>query len=309
MLLLTLLTLTATEPIRSAGAETADTTFPVSPGTRLRLETTQGDIIVRAWDRNQVRVQTTRSRRGGVEVRLSGRVLTIEGNDFFGSSNGDYDITVPAWMALSLENMNGSVKVDGVRAPIEASTLSGDIQVNGGNESVHLEAMSGQIVLTGARGRIELSTASDNIIATDIQGDLDVEAVSGDVVLRNVDSKSVHLETVSGSVYYGGTIQSDGHYGFSAHSGNVYLGIAEGTNATISVEVFTGEVQAGFPLPMTEKGRGREQSFRLGNGGASVAIESFSGMVHLVRPADLATRLARWDQEHKREAKHKQDER
>lgn len=307
MLLLTLLTLTAAEPSRS-GAETADTTFPVSPGTRLRLETTQGDIVVRAWDRNQVRVQTTRSRRGEVRVRLSGRVLTIEGNDFFGSSNGDYDITVPVWMALSLENLNGGVTVDGVHAPIEASTLSGDIQVSGGNESVELGAMSGKIVLTGARGRIDLSTASNHIIATDIQGDLNVEAISGDVVLRNVDSKSVNLETVSGSLYYGGSIQADGRYVFSAHSGNIYLGVPEGTNATISIDLFSGQVEAGFPLTLTEKGRAREQTYRIGNGSGSIEIESFNGRIRLIRPAELASWVAKWEQENRQHEKQKQHE-
>lgn len=302
MLLLTLLALTAIEP--PSRAEAADTTFPVSPGTRLRLETNQGDIVVHAWDRNQVRVQTTRSRRGELRVRLSGRVLTIDGNDFFGASSGDFDITVPAWMALSLENMNGSVTVDGVHAPIEASTLTGDIQVNGGNESVQLEAMSGKVMLTGARGRIDLSTTSNHIIASDIQGDLNIEAVSGDVVLRNVDSKSVNLETVSGSVYYGGSIQSDGHYVFSVHSGNVFLGIPDGTNATIAIELFSGQVQAGFPLSLIEKGRGREQTYRIGNGSASVEIDSFSGRILLLRPAELATWLTKWEQENKQKHEH-----
>jgi DUF4097 and DUF4098 domain-containing protein YvlB len=305
MLLLTLLTLTAAElPSRaveppSRAAETADTTFPVSPGTRLRLETTQGDIVVRAWDRNQVRVQTTRGRRGDLRVRVSGRVVTVDGSDFLGSDHGDYDITVPAWMALFLENMNGSISVDGVRAPIEASTLTGDITVKGGTESVILEAMSGRVAVSGARGRIELSGTSNHIIATDIQGDLNIEGVSGDVVLRNVDSKSINLETVSGSVYFGGPLQPDGRYVFSVHSGNIYLGIAEGTNATIAIELFSGQVQAGFPLSTTEKGRGRHQSYRFGNGSASFQIESFSGRILFGRPAEFATWLARWDQENK----------
>lgn len=299
MLLLALLTLTAE----------ADTTVSVSPGTRLRMETTQGDIAVRAWDRNQVRIQTTRSpRRGGPSVHVSGRVVTIEGSGFLGSDDGDYEITVPAWMALSLENLNGSISVDGVRAPIEANTLNGDVTVNGGAESVKLEAMSGLVTLTGARGRIELSTTSNHIIATDIQGDLNIEGVSGDVVLRNVDSKSINLETVSGSVYFGGPIHSDGRYVFSIHSGNVYLGVAEATNATFSIELFSGRVQAAFPLAMTEKGAGRHQSYRFGNGSASFEIESFSGRIMLGRPADFATWLAKWDQENKQHEKQKPHE-
>jgi len=318
MLLLTLLTLPSADlPSRAAESPShravavaeADTTLSVSPGTRLQLETTQGDITLRAWDRNQVRIQTTRGgRRGGPRVHVSGRVITIEGSGFHGADDGDYDIMVPVWMALSLENMNGGISVDGVRAPIEASSLNGDVTVNGGIESVKLEAMSGQVRVTGARGRIELSTTSNHIIATDIQGDLTIEGVSGDVVLRNVDSKSINLETVSGSVYFGGPIQPDGRYVFSAHSGNVYLGVAEGTNASLSVELFSGRVQAGFPLTLTEKGTARHQNYRFGNGSASVEIESFSGRILLGRPAEFATWLARWEQENKdKERKHKQE--
>ena len=298
MLLLTLISLTAAEPPTRA-AEAADTTVPVPPGTRLRLETTQGEIVVRAWDRNQVRVQTAGGRRGDVRVRLSGRVLTVDASNFQHPPTGDYDITVPVWMGLSLENMNGSITVEGVRAPLEISTLNGDIRVHGGSESIQLEALSGQVVLTGARGRIDLSTASNHIIATDIQGDLNIEAISGDIVLRNVDSKSVNLETVSGSMYFGGPIHSEGRYVFSAHSGNTFLGVAEGTNATISIDLVDGVVQAGFALPLIERGRARKQTYRVGNGSAAVQIESFSGRVHLLRPDEFSTWVTRWEQAHK----------
>ncbi len=310
MLLLSLLLLTAAAPPngerrvpsaerRAPGAEAdTDTTFAVSPGTRLRLESMNGDISVKAWDRNQVRVQAVHSRRDQVRISLAGSVLRIEATGRFGpAAEADFDLTVPAWMGLTLEGLNGSIAVEGVRAPLEISTLNGDVTVAGGAETVKLASTAGGIRLSDARGRITLNGTSDEIVVSDIQGDLVVENISGDIILQNIVSRSVDVQSVSGSIWYDGTIQDGGRYGLYAHSGDIYLGVAEAINATFSLSVFSGRISPGFPLPgpLTDdaRGMGQRRSYRMGNGSAAVEIEVFSGSIHLLRPAELAGRLSR----------------
>jgi DUF4097 and DUF4098 domain-containing protein YvlB len=289
MLLLTVITLLA-----PAQAGPSDTTFAVAPGTRLRIEVMNGDIGVRVWDRNQMQVRVNHARRDEVRIRQSGTVISIETSGPFGPSpRADYDLRVPVWMAQTLSSLNGDITVDGVRAPVEITTLNGDITVAGGAESVKLSSTSGAVRLTGARGRIELTTTSEDIAASDIQGDLLVESISGDVTLRNVESKSVEAGTVSGSIWYAGTIQDGGRYAFTAHSGDIVVGVAESVNATVTVSMVTGELTAGFPLPAPERAARRRQTFRLGTGSAAVELETFSGEIRLLRPAALAARLDR----------------
>lgn len=286
----TLALLTAALPQGNA----TDTTISVSQGTRLRIENQGGDIVVHAWDRNQVRIQASHNRRTSVNVRLTGAVLSLEASADRGPANMvDYELTVPAWMPLKLGGMYATVSVDGSKAPIEIETLEGDITVKGGSETVKLGSVQGKIVVSGVRGRLEVNSVSEDIEASDIQGDIVAETVSGDLILRNIVAKSVEVESVSGELYLDGRVMDGGHYSLLTHSGEIYFSVAEGSNATISTAIGSGEVSASFPLPASERPSRRRQTYRLGNGSATVELETFSGDINLLRPAELTTRLDR----------------
>jgi len=271
-----------------------DTTVSVSQGTRLRIENQGGDITVHAWDKNQVRIQASHNRRTHVSVRLSGAVLSLEAGADRGPANMvDYELTVPAWMPLKLGGMFATVSIDGSRAPIEVETLEGDITVQGGAETVKLSSVQGRIAVSGVRGRLELNSVSEDVEASDIQGDIVAETVSGDLILRNINAKSVEIESVSGELYFDGKVMDAGHYSLLTHSGEIYFSIAEGSNAVVSTAIGSGEVNASFPLPASERPSRRRQTFRLGSGSATIELETFSGDINLLRPAELTSRLER----------------
>jgi hypothetical protein len=290
MLMLTLALIAA----QAAPASGTDTTITVTQGTRLQLDNQGGDIVVKAWDRNQVRIQASHSSRTHVAVRLAGAVLSLEAEADRGPSNMvDFELTVPAWMALDLGGMYADVSIEGSRAPITVETLQGDITVKGGAETVKLTSTEGKVTLSGAKGRIELHSVSNDIEASDIQGDVTAETVSGGITLRHVDAKMVDLQTISGELIYDGRIVDGGHYSLLTHSGEIYLTVAEAVNATIATAIGSGEVQASFPLAAAERSGRRRQTYRLGSGSATVELETFSGDIRLLRPAEMAERLDR----------------
>jgi DUF4097 and DUF4098 domain-containing protein YvlB len=292
-----LLPMLALMAVQTAQGFNTDTTIAVTQGTRLNVENQGGDISVKAWDRNQVRVQASHSRRTRIDIQLVGAVLTLEAEADRGPANMvDYEITVPAWMALNLEGMYATVTVKGSRGTIAVETLDGDITVDGGAESVKLASVQGRIVLTNARGRIELNTVSEGIEASGLAGDVLAETVSGDIVIARSDARSVEMQTVSGELIYDGKIIDGGHYSLLTHSGNIAVSVAEGTNAAIATAVGSGDVRATFPLPQSERPSRRRQTFRLGSGSATVELETFSGSISLMRPPELATRLDRINQ-------------
>lgn len=290
-MLLPLLTLVA---LQAPTSFQTDTSVAVPQGTRLSVENQGGDITVKTWDRNQVRIQASHSRRTRIDIRLSGSVLTLEAEADRGPANMvDYVITAPVWMALALEGMYATVTVDGTRAPIAVETLDGDITVTGGAETVELESVQGRISLTGARGKITLTSVSEDIEASDIQGEITAESVSGDIMLRRIESRAVDVQTVSGELVYDGNIVASGRYSLLTHSGNIVVSVAEGANATIATAVGSGRVNASFAIAAAERTGRRRQTFRLGSGAASVELETFSGNISLLRPAEVLERLDR----------------
>jgi len=190
-----------------------DTTVTVPAGTRLSLQNVVGDVIVKTWDRPQVRIQASHSSRSRIGVDLSEQVLRLQprsSNQMGGwGSMVDYQLTVPTSMAIDIEGMGADVRVEGTRAPVKVNTVEGGITVTGGTDLV-LVTVNGTISAAGARGRVELRSVSEDVAASDVIGELTVETVSGDIHLTRVDGRRVEAQTVSGNVTFEGALRAMG---------------------------------------------------------------------------------------------------
>lgn len=271
-----------------------DTTVTVSAGTRLKLENVGGEVIIKAWDRNQVRIQASHSSRTAVGISLSEASLRLspKGSRGIARMGGvvDYVLTVPAAMSIEIGGMYADVTIEGTRGAISVQTVEGNINVKGGGDNLQLQTVNGKIVVQGARGRLDLRSVSEDVEVSDVVGDVVAETVSGDVTLTRIDGKRVEAQTVSGDVRFDGTLRPDGTYSLLTHSGDVVVGIPENANALIQTAVANGDVSASFALPASERSSRRRQEFRIGGGGASIEIETFSGDIRLVRPSEMRTR-------------------
>jgi hypothetical protein len=270
-----------------AGGYPTDTTLAVERGSRLRVNSMGGDIVVRAWDRGQVRIQADHSRNAGISIERRGSVVDVGSRGRWGAPGlVDYQITVPAWMALELGGLNAEVDVDGVRAAVRVETIQGSIRLRGGADQVTLSTANGGIDVAGVRGRLDLRALSGDIVARDIEGDVMAESVSGDVDLRGVTARSVEARAVSGDVLFAGTVADGGTYSLFTHSGDITLAVDDRANALLTVASANGDIRFGFDV-RAERTTRRRQTYRLGSGSASVELETFSGDIRVVRPGEV----------------------
>lgn len=271
-----------------------DTTVSVSAGTRLKLENVGGEVIIKAWDRNQVRIQASHSSRTAVGINLSEASLRLSPKGSRGTMRMggvvDYVLTVPAAMSIEIGGMYADVTIEGTRGDISVQTVEGNINVKGGGDILQLHTVNGKINVQGARGRLDVRSVSEDVEVSDVVGDVIAETVSGDVTLSRIDGKRVEAQTVSGDVRFDGTLRADGTYSLLTHSGDVVVAIPENASALIQTAVANGDVSASFSLPASERSSRRRQEFRIGGGGASIEIETFSGDIRLVRPTEMRTR-------------------
>lgn len=292
MITLSLAALTLAAALQQ-GSMPTDTTVTVPAGARLSLQNMGGEVTIRTWDRNQVRIQADHSSRTTIGVELSGSVLRLvpRGSGGMGwSGSVDYQLTVPAAMDLDLDGMGLDVTIEGTRGAVKVNTVEGSIIVRGPATSLSLTTVSGGITVAGARGRVELHAVSDDIDVRDMVGDLTAETVSGNVTLLRVDGRRVEAQAVSGDLTFEGPIKADGSYSFMTHSGDLTVAIPEGTSAVLSTAINHGDLSAGFTLPESERTSKTRQRFRMGGGGASVELETFSGGIRLVRPGEIRAR-------------------
>jgi len=264
-----------------------DTTVPVPQGARLRLQNQSGDILIRTWNRQEMRIQAMHAARARVEVDVRGQMVDVRVRDRLGMPRAvDYELTVPASMALDVGGMSAEISIDGIRAPVKANTLEGNITLRGGTESISLTALSGRIEVSGARGRLEVRAVSNDVAIADVEGDVIAESVSGNIDMRNVVSRSVDAQVVSGNVVFQGPIDDRGTYTMVSHSGNVTLALPDNANATIAASVSSGTVRSSFSMSSERQSR-RLTRYRLGSGTASIDVETFSGNVRILRTAEL----------------------
>jgi DUF4097 and DUF4098 domain-containing protein YvlB len=267
-----------------------DTTVSVQQGQRLVVEAYGGDIDVKTWARNAVRVEADAGSRTRVEVVTSSGAVRVRTEGHRGPPSAvDLRITVPAWMGLDMSGVYTDVTVNGVKAPVNVETVQGEVDVTGGDGLVSLRSVEGAVTLKGAKGRIDVHSVNDDVRVSGSSGEIVAESVNGEIVLERVDATSLEATTVNGDVGYDGPIRSGGRYELSSHNGDVTMAVTEQTSASVTVSTFSGEFESAIPVTLRETRKGKRFSFTLGAGSAQVSLESFQGTVRLVRPGAAAT--------------------
>jgi DUF4097 and DUF4098 domain-containing protein YvlB len=241
-----------------------------------------GDVVVRAWERNEVRILAT-SDDGRLSLDASSLRVGLVAEH---PSDVRYEVTMPRTARLSVAGTNVEVDVSGVRGGVEVENANGDVTLADVGGIVRVELMTGELRVTKGDGDFRLELASGDVTLADVAGRIGVETVSGDIEVRGARATEVRLETTSGSLTYEGTVVPDGTYELSTHSGDVVLRLPEGSSARLAAETYNGEFRSDFPVVMQPGGSARQRRVELQLGGAQgplIRIESFSGDIHLER--------------------------
>src|SRR6266540_5380192 len=120
-----------------------DQTVPVTKGTKLDVQNFAGDVAIKVWDKDAVRVQVNHSDREIVDIKPGEQTLTIRSRSVRGGPprSLDYEITVPKWMAISVTGTYADVTMDGVGADVTVDTNRGDINITGGSGLISLKSI------------------------------------------------------------------------------------------------------------------------------------------------------------------------
>jgi DUF4097 and DUF4098 domain-containing protein YvlB len=264
-----------------------DQTVTVQKGTRLEVSNFAGEVIVRTWDRDAVRVEAEHSDRETVDIRPGDQRLIIRGRSRTGAARSlDYTLTVPKWMSISVTGTYTDVTMEGVGGDVNVETTRGDIAVGGGNGFVTLKSVQGNVSLKGAKGRIDVANVNEGIQLADISGDVTAGTTNGDILLERIDSPNVDVYTVNGNITYDGPIADKGAYRITTHNGAIRLALAEKVNATLTVRTYNGEFRSSFPVRLDDQNTRRRFTLTFGSGSARVEVESFNGPIQLRRPGE-----------------------
>lgn len=274
---------------RPGGPESSpktDQTVDVAKGTRLVLTNNAGEVVVRSWEREQVRVQATHSEREQVDVQTADTTLRVRARGTRGpTSLVDYQVTVPRWMAVNLSGTYLEATVEGTTAEVTVETVHGNVRVVGGSGNVSARSVQGTISVDKASGRVQATTVNEGIRVTNVTGDVSADTTNGDIIVDNAQTSSLTASTVNGDITFNGTVRENGSYRLTTHGGDIHVGLGGANNAIVFVRTFQGDFRADFPIQLPEGQDARSGSkrfnFTLGNGSARVELQSFNGDITL----------------------------
>jgi DUF4097 and DUF4098 domain-containing protein YvlB len=276
---------------RPGGPESAprtDQTVDVAKGTRLVISNNAGEVVVRSWDRDQVRVQASHAERVTIDVATVDSTLRVRSRSARGPSTlVDYTITVPRWMPVNLSGTYLESTIEGTTAEVTVESVHGNIRVVGGSGNVNLRSVEGVITVDKATGKLQATTINEGIRLTNISGDVSAETTNGDIVIENAQTTSLEVSTVNGDVTFNGTMKDGGAYRLTTHGGDLRVGLGGAPNATVFVRTFQGDFTADFPIQLPEGQSAREGSkrfnFTIGSGSARIELQSFNGDIIVAR--------------------------
>ncbi len=280
--------LTAAQPSRRTPQ--TDQTVDVKKGTRLRLDNFAGEIVVRTWTRDAVRIVAHHDPRVKIAISTTAAALTIQ-SESAGRGSVDYEITAPPWMPLSITGTYNFVTVEGSQSDVSAETTRGDISFKGGVGTVVAKTVEGKVVIDGARGRVTASSVNDSLRITDTSGDITADTTNGDVTLSQIKATSATVTTINGDIRFDGQPADGGRYRLTTHNGDVIATVPPTANVTFVIRTYQGDFGSTLKLagpPRADARQGRRQTYTLGTGSAEFEIETFGGSIRLRAPTDAA---------------------
>ncbi len=283
-----------------------DTTFAVDPNLRLDVSNFSGEIVIHTWDRNEVRIVADHSRRDGIVVDLTSSEVRVRANSWARWADEfditieddddvhieirhprtpsivDYELWVPAGMALELGGPYTDVTVEGPSGAVSVKVSEGDIMLRGVRGQLTARTVEGDITVEDAQGRMGLLSLDGEIHVEGSTGDIVAETTDGDITLADVRAANVEALSVDGDVWFAGPVEAQGQYVLLTHDGDVTVMIPENSSVRVTVATFDGSFESEFAITLPDRIRGRRINFTLGQGSAQMEMEAFDGDIELI---------------------------
>lgn len=234
-------------------------TYPLNANGRVKISNVNGSITVEAWDRNEVKLEYTKT--ADTKERLADVDIKIESKAEYFSAETDYAYSKSKNMGdRDYWKNGGKLKVE-IRLMVprgavlnEIETVNGSVTVSNFVNITRVSAVNGSVSATNIRGTAKLSTVNG-----EVRADFD----------RLESGSKISLETVNG---------------------RVNLVIPSDANATVKADSLNGQIANDFGLPV-RKGKyvGRDLYGKLGNGDVQIRLNSVNGALSISRKNDGKT--------------------
>ena len=230
------LALAAAASTARADSDRFEKAYSLDGVSRVRVENVNGSVELKTWEKNYIRVTASKSgtpwalentqvrvTQPGAEIRI--QTIAPRSTHLFSFLFGrhrvakvEYELLAPVGTAVSLETVNGSVRVEGRRAEVRAETVNGSVDLR--------DILGGPVRAETVNGRITLACESE------------------------IDE--THLETVNGSIEATFPAAASIRYRLSSINGRLEAGDRESRGHSFGGRKLEGELNGGRSMVHAE---------------------------------------------------------
>ena len=260
------------------GRTRIDTTFQFDRTGTVVLGKGSATIVVTGWDQGTIRIRA-QGDQGALRFDASVRRVTIDPSR--SSDDVMIQVDVPRGVRIEARTNSGDITIRGTRGDVDAQTSSGDVQIFDVG-AVSATSLSGELDIRQTSGSVTATANNGDLGIADAHGDIEATVISGDITISRAVSKTVRASNTSGDIRYAGTIDPQGRYDFTTHSGDVELILPKEANAQVGVTTWSGTIDSEFPITIkptrgVSGGMTKHYTFTIGSGSAHITAETFSG--------------------------------
>jgi DUF4097 and DUF4098 domain-containing protein YvlB len=233
--------------------------FTVNGTPQVNLQTFDGNITVRGWDKQEVQVSV--SKRAASEQQMRGIQLNMEQHSSAITIVASFDKNF-ASRAPGISYTNALVNLD-VYVP-----RSSMLRLASGDGHLELEGVNGNLDLNTGDGRIEVRDARGSLAARTSDGRIDVENFNGSVEARTGD----------------GPIILDGRFAQLAArtgGGTIMLSVPADFNAIIETDAESLQNEGGLTVTEESSSARRLKRWKVGRGGNVLTLRTGDGRIIL----------------------------
>lgn len=272
---------------------------PLKADGSVHIENIKGRIVVRTWNRAEVRV-TGSLGKGAEKLEMEGDAnsLSIEvkypnnstGWNLWGRDGNRLEPTIlevmiPQRASLDVDSVSAAVDVQQMAGrKLSVSSVSGGVVVTASSPGqARFENVSGDTSLRITSGNVQVESVSGDIkLQGGLDGEVQMESVSGDLDLVAGALGQLRVSTVSGDALVQAALKPSGTIDAESLSGQVNLRLPKATSARLHVETFSGDIDSPVgTVHREEHGPGKSLDTRFGDGRGRIDVESFSGDVRI----------------------------
>jgi DUF4097 and DUF4098 domain-containing protein YvlB len=225
--------------------------FQVSGSPRVNINTFDGEVIVRGWDKSEVQYKATSRAENDEALKQldiiseqQGQMVSITArNEHQRNASVAFEVFVPRQTTLHVSSGDGSVSLDGV---------SGEITLRSGD---------GAIVVSNSGGLLHVNTGDGTIQISKFDGQVDARTGDGSIALDGI-FKALSAKT---------------------GDGEISLTVPAGSSFTIETNLPDEITNEGFTVSEDITRSPRLKRWKIGNGGQIFVLRSGDGKI-LLRP-------------------------